>query len=59
MIDSTIVRAHHCAVGVKKGTQQTKALGRSRRELHQAKGRPLGFVTIATVKLWLPFVHEA
>lgn len=30
MIDSTIVRAHHCAVGIKKGTQRTEGLGRSR-----------------------------
>ena len=30
MIDSTLVRAHYYAVGIKWG-QQTKALGRSRR----------------------------
>jgi len=49
----------------KKGTQETQALGRSRggftTKLHarcDAKGRPLGFVAIAAVKLWIPFVHE-
>lgn len=49
MIDSTVVRAHHCAVGI-KGTQQTEALGRSRggfsTKLHarcDARGLPLGF----------------
>lgn len=30
MIDSTVVRAHHCAVGLKKGDQETQGLGRSR-----------------------------
>ncbi len=51
MIDSTIVRAHHCAVVRKKRTQEAEALGRSRggfpTKLHarcDAKGRPLGFV---------------
>lgn len=51
MIDSTIVRAHHCAVGIKRGTQEAEALGRSRggftTKLHarcDAKGRPLDFV---------------
>lgn len=50
MIDSTVIRAHHCAVGIKR-TQETEALGRSRggfsSKLHarcDAKGRPLGFV---------------
>lgn len=50
MIDSTVVRAHHCAVGI-KGTQKAEALGRSRGDfttkLHafcDARGRPLGFV---------------
>lgn len=55
-IDSTIVRAHHCAAGIIKGPQQTEApgdeaLGRSRggftSKLHarcDAKGRPPGYV---------------
>jgi transposase len=51
MIDSTTVRAHHCAAGIKEGAQQTEALGKSRggftTKLHarcDARGRPLGFV---------------
>ncbi len=27
MIDSTVVRAHHCAVGLKKGIRSTRGLG--------------------------------
>jgi transposase len=30
MIDSTVVRAHNCAVGLKKGDQEAEGLGRSR-----------------------------
>ena len=30
MLDSTVVRAHPCCVGVKKGTQEQEGLGRSR-----------------------------
>jgi len=51
MIDSTVVRAHHCAVGIKRGTQQTETLARSRGDfttkLHarcDGRGLPLGFV---------------
>ena len=51
MIDSTVVRAHHCAVGLKRGLNETEGLGRSRggftTKLHarcDARGRPLGFV---------------
>jgi hypothetical protein len=29
MIDSTVVRAHHCAVGPKKGIRKPRVLGRS------------------------------
>ena len=50
MIDSTVVRAHHCAVGI-KGTGTAEALGRSRggftTKLHarcDVRGRPLAFV---------------
>jgi len=28
MIDSTVVRAHHCAVSIKKGLRKPEALGR-------------------------------
>jgi transposase len=51
MIDSTVVRAHHCAVGIKRGLRKPRLLGRSRggfsTKLHarcDAKGRPLGLV---------------
>ncbi|MER0240392.1 IS5 family transposase [Fulvimarina sp. MAC8] len=51
MVDSTVVRAHHCAVSIKRGLEKTEALGRSRggftSKLHarcDGKGRPLGFV---------------
>ena len=51
MIDSNVVRAHHCAVGITKGLKKTEALGRSRggftTRLHarcDAQGRPPGFV---------------
>lgn len=51
MIDSTVVRAHHCAVGLKKGDQEHEALGRSRggftTKPHarcDGQGRPLCFV---------------
>ena len=51
MIDSTVVRAHHCAVGIIKGAQQTEWPGRSRggftTRLHarcDARGLPPGFV---------------
>ncbi len=30
MIDSTIVRAHHCAVGIKRGLRKPRRLARSR-----------------------------
>ncbi|WP_240314197.1 IS5 family transposase [Acidiphilium sp. JA12-A1] len=50
MIDSTIVRAHHCAAGFKKGTQ-SQALGRSRGGLStrihlraNAEGLPIGII---------------
>ncbi|XAE42913.1 IS5 family transposase [Nguyenibacter vanlangensis] len=50
MIDSTVVRAHHCAAG-KKGAGPAEALGRSRggfsTKLHarcDARGLPLAFV---------------
>ena len=48
MIDSTLVRAHHGAVGLEKGNQETEGLGRSRGgftiKLHARcddQGRPL------------------
>ncbi len=51
MIDSAVVRAYHCAVVIKRRTQQTEKLGRSRgvftTKLHaqsDARGPPLGFV---------------
>ena len=51
MIDSTVVRAHHCAVGTKKRDQEAEGLGRSRggftTKLHarcDGQGRPLCFV---------------
>ena len=50
MIDSNVVRAHHCAVGITRGLKETEALGRSRggftTKLHarcDAQGRPLAF----------------
>lgn len=49
MVDSTVIRAHHYAVGI-KGTQDEEVLGRSRggftTKVHarcDVKGRPLGF----------------
>src|SRR5690606_8566164 len=36
MIDSTIVRAHHCAVGIKKGLKRPRRLAIARRLHHQA-----------------------
>lgn len=51
MIDSTIVRAHHCAVGIKRGLRRPKRLvdraAGSQPSSHarcDAKSRPLGFV---------------
>lgn len=51
LIDGTIIPAHYCAVGKKKGTQNREALGRSRGSFSteinarcDGKGRPLGFV---------------
>lgn len=51
MIDSTIVRARHCAVGIKRGLRRPRRLADRRggftTKLHarcDAKGRPLGFV---------------
>jgi transposase len=50
MVDTTIIRAHHCAAGKKGGLQDQEALGRSRggfsTKIHarcDGKGRPLGF----------------
>jgi transposase len=50
MIDSTVVRAHHCAVGIKRGLRKPRLL--VDREVASAQsstpdatqGRPLGFV---------------
>jgi transposase len=50
MIDSTVVRAHHCAVGIKRGLRNRGSWSIARWLQHKAprpmrrKGRPLGFV---------------
>lgn len=51
MIDSRVVWAHHCAVSLKKGDQETQGLGLSRGGFTTKRharcdghGRPLGFV---------------
>ena len=49
MIDSTIVRAHHCAVGIKKG------LGRPRRSAARAAASPPSSTPGATARV----VHSA
>ena len=41
MIDSTVVRAHHCAVGIKKG------LARPRRSVDRAAASPPNFTPVA------------
>jgi hypothetical protein len=50
MIDSTVVRAHQCAVGLKRGSRDPGARPVARRLYHQTPRplrwprRPLGFV---------------
>lgn len=44
MIDSTVVRAHHCAVGLKKGIRTP------RRSAVRAAGSPPSFTPVATDK---------
>lgn len=44
MIDSTIVRAHHCAVGIKRGLAGHVAVHHQAPRRCDAKGRPLAFV---------------
>ena len=42
MIDSTVVRAHHCAVGLKKGIRSTRGLA------GRAVASPPSFTPVAT-----------
>ena len=54
MVDSTIIRAHHCAVGIKRGLKAQRRSdvrgGGFTTKIHarcDAKGRPLGFMLTA------------
>ena len=65
MIDSTVVRAHACSAGYKKGQQEAQALGRSRggfsTKIHtitDALGNPLKFLFSAGQKSDILYAPE-